>query len=127
MSCFQLDTDPESEFFGDFYIENNSLVMIDGLPAIRQHMTIRFQIFLGEWFLDVRIGVPWFRDILIKNPSFNVVQEILKDVILNTPGALQIITFDFDYVNNSREVSLEFSALTTDGILDFSQIVELVA
>lgn len=125
MSCFQLDTDVESEFFGDFYIDNNSLVMIDGLSAIRQHMTIRFQIFLGEWFLDLRIGVPWFRDILIKNPSFNVVQEILKGVILDTPGAIQIITFDFGYTNNSREVSLEFSALTTDGFLDFSQIVEL--
>ena len=125
MNSFKLETDTTSEFFGDFVIENNSLVEIDGMEAIRQHMTIRFQIFLGEWFLDTSIGVPWFRDVLVKNPSFNVVMQVLKDVILDTPGVLQIITFEFDYTEGTREVSLDFQALTTEGVLDFSQIVEL--
>ena len=125
MNSFKLETDTTSEFFGDFVIENNSLVEIDGLEAIRQHMTIRFQIFFGEWFLDTSIGVPWFRDVLVKNPSFNVVMQVLKDVILDTPGVLQIITFEFDYTEGTREVSLDFQALTTEGVLDFSQIVEL--
>jgi len=80
---------------------------------------------LGEWFLDTDVGVPWFRDILIKKPSFVVVQEVLKDTILDTPGVLEITKFQFDFNSTTREAELEFSCQTDEGTIDFSQLVEV--
>lgn len=117
MSSFQLNDD------GDLVVTNNSLTLTTGIEAIRQHLQCRFRLFLGEWFLDTSVGVPWFRDVLVKKPSFVVVQEVLKDVILGTPGVLEIITFEFTFDSTDREANLEFKALTEEGIIDFSQIV----
>lgn len=119
MSSFQLD--PTT---GDLLITNNSLTLTTGIEAIRQHMQCRFRLFLGEWFLDTTLGVPWFRDILIKRPAFVVVREILKKVILETPGVLEILKFEFDFVGQTRTAKLVFAALTTEGVIDYTQLVE---
>ena len=119
MSSFQLDNE------GELQITNNSLTLTEGVEAIRQHLKARFQLFLGEWFLDTDIGVPWFRDILIKKPSFVVVQEILKNTVLDTPGVLELTAFEFDFNSTIREANFEFSCLTDEGPIDFSQIIEI--
>ena len=106
-------------------LENNNAVIIDGREAIEQHLTIRFKFFFGEWFLDTSLGVPYYEDVLIKRPSFIVVNEVLKNVILETPGVTSIESFNFDYDNFTREAALDFRCNTTDGFIDFSQVVEV--
>ena len=108
---------------GDLVFENNDLVLVDGQEAIKQHLTMRLQEFLGEWFADSTVGVPWISEILIKNPSFLVVQEILKAVILDTPNITDIISFTFDLEN--REATLSTKVLSTNGIIDFSTAIDL--
>lgn len=120
MSSLQLETDATSEFYGDLMITNNSLTLTTGLEAIRQHLQVRFQMFLGEWFLDTEVGVPWFQEILGKPQSFTVVHELLKETVLETPGVLELLKFEFDYVASTRDITLNFQCLSTEGIIDFS-------
>lgn len=127
MSSIALVSDPTDPNYGDIAVVDNNISLTTGLDAIRQHLWIRFQIFLGEWFLDTEVGVPYFQYILVKNTTLVVVQEILKNVILDTPGVLSLISFDFDFTRPSRSLSLDFKALTTDGVIDFSQLVEIGA
>ena len=109
---------------GDIVVENGKLVWIGGADAVRQHLQNRFLTFLGEWFLDTSIGVPWFRDILKKNPTFSLVAAIMKSTILDTPGVIDLIEFNFDYEDN-RTLKLDFKCLTDDGMIDFSQLIEV--
>lgn len=118
MSSFLLD-----DTTGDLKIVNNKFVLTTGLQAIKQHVKNRFEINLGEWFLDTDIGVPYYRDIFIKNPSFATVEGILKAVILQTPGVLVLEDFNFDYDNKTRRASLKWKALAQDGPINFSQLV----
>ena len=46
MSSFALDDN------NDLLITDNKLTLTEGLEAIRQHLEVKFKIFLGEWFLD---------------------------------------------------------------------------
>lgn len=119
MSSIKLDSN------GDIQLVNNSIVLTDGIDAIRQHIFVRFRFFEGEWFLNTTLGVPYFREILIKNPTFAVVQERLKAVILETPGVLRLTRFNFFFENALRRANLSFEAVTTQGIIDFSQIIEV--
>ena len=84
MSSFQLDRD------GDLLLTNNALTLTTGLEAIRQHLQCKFRLFMGEWFLDLEAGVPWFQEVFKKNTSFVVLQEIFKDTILTTPGVIEL-------------------------------------
>ena len=104
----------------DLIIENGDLKMVDTIAAIDQHLTQRLKTFLGEWFLDVREGVPYFQYILVKNPDPVVVDTLFKNEIINTPGVLELLTFGLD-INSTRLLKLTFKARTNSGVLDFTK------
>jgi len=110
---------------GDIDVTANSISTVTGAAAITQHLRVRMQMFLGEWFLDETLGVPWFRDVLIKSPSAIVINEMLKNVILDTPGIIGILTFNFEIDTPSRLATLEFSCLSQEGEVNFSEEIEI--
>ncbi len=85
-----LDLTPTSPTFNDLLIVNGNLVLVDGVGAIQQHVVQRIRIFLGEWFMDNTIGIPFFDQVLIKNPDQSKIDAIFQNVILGTPGMEQL-------------------------------------
>ena len=108
---------------GDLIIANGSPIWIDGKDAITQHLRSRLRAFAGEWFLDESVGVPWYRDVLVKNPQFSVVAAAIKKAILETPGVVALQSFKLDFVA-TRTLTLDFSVDTIDGVVDYSLPVE---
>lgn len=108
---------------GDLDISANDFVLVDGIDAIKQAVSMRLQTFYGEIFSHATRGVPWFTEILIKNPGFLIIGEILKKTILETDGVTDITKFIFDL--SDRVATLDFEGLTENGFIDFSQKVEL--
>ena len=105
---------------GDIDIENGQLVMVEGQEEIRQHLEQRLRSFLGEWFLDQTIGIPYFDDILKKNVIPSEVESIFINEILSTPGVVRLLTFDLTLDKDVRRLNLTFMAETVDGIVDFT-------
>lgn len=75
----------------------------------------RFQFWEGEWFLDIRLGVPYYRAILVKSPDMPIVARIFRQVILGVPVIASIQTFTFDYEPTTRSVDFTFEARASDG------------
>lgn len=107
---------------GDIFLNVNDLELTSGVDGIVQHLQQRLRMFLGEWFLDFRLGVPYFQQIMVKNPNPIVVDSVLKKEIVNTPGILQLVSFDLDFANN-RSLALSFRALTREGEINFSEVI----
>lgn len=103
-------------------LQNADLVLTSGDDAVRQHLQQRLRAFKGEWFLDLSDGVPYFQDILKKNPNPIVLDGVLKDVILSTPGVVELLTFELDYINSLRKLTLSFSVQATTGVIDFENL-----
>ncbi|MCK5609852.1 hypothetical protein KAR91_48720 [Candidatus Pacearchaeota archaeon] len=100
----------------DLVIRDFDLVMLeDGIDRVVQDLKVRLWFFLGEWFLDISKGVPYFDDILVKNPDLNAIEAIFKEVIFNTADVLEILSFDMDYNSSARTLSVEFEVNTTFG------------
>jgi hypothetical protein len=57
--------------------------IIRGAEAVAQRVRVRFRWFLGEWFLDERLGVPYYSDILVKNPDPILISFIFRRVLLS--------------------------------------------
>jgi hypothetical protein len=100
---------------GDLALENGNFVWIDGVQMIRQNIAARFKFFLGEWFLDLREGIPYYRDVLVKNPDISVVTSIFRQVLKDTPGVLEIRKFILRFNAVAREITLEFNCLVDGG------------
>lgn len=105
---------------GDLAIEDGDLVLIDGVEAIAQDCEVRLKFFQGEWFLDQRLGVPWFQKILGHKPRLNAVSQIIQKAILTTPGILAITDFALDYEGATRTLSISFTGESESGSFDFT-------
>jgi hypothetical protein len=109
----------------DLEISNADLVIITQKDALRQFLKQRLQMFFGEWFLDSSLGVPYFQEIMTKQPAFEAVDAIFKRQILETPGITQLDEFNLEYDNVNRTLSLSFRANSTEGVIDFNEEVSI--
>lgn len=101
---------------GDLALDETvDLVWLTGPAYIRRKLSARFQFFLGEWFLDRRQGIPYFRDVFVKNPDLDLIHQTFRRVILTTPGVLVINTFELTYNDSARRLSFSFHATVEGG------------
>lgn len=101
-----------STLTGDIAIENDDLVIIDGVDDIAQHIKIRLRFFRGEWTLDLRVGIPYFERILVKNPDLVAIRAIFREAILETPGIVALLDFDLAVDSGKRTLTVRFTAST---------------
>ena len=109
MSDLRLGTDK------DLYLENDAIELVTGTEAISQQIAIRLQFFLGEWFMDAREGMPYFRDILVKNPNLALVNATFKQAIEEVPNILRVDKLTTEISASLRTLTVNFSATTTSG------------
>lgn len=116
MSDIALDSD------GDLLITKGALSLVIGDDAIVQNLQIRLQFFLGEWFLDTRLGMPYFEEILTKNPDLTRVRGIFRQAILTTRGIASIVSLNMNFDRATRALAVDFVVKKTDGeILAFDR------
>jgi hypothetical protein len=106
-------------------IESQDLGTVSGLDAIKQHLKQRFQFFRGEYPQDLTRGIPYHDEFFKKNPNPIVVDTILKDVILTTPGIIELLSFSMELINIERFLEINFKANTTSGILNYTGKIPL--
>ena len=116
--------DADNPTAGDLFIDSTGqLVLVDGSDAVAQHLRGRLRIFLGEWFLDERIGFPYFRDVFIKNPNHASILSSLRRTITGTPGISGVDELTLS-VNAARQAVVSFRAQLADGgDLDFGDFI----
>lgn len=96
--------------------------LITGLDAYRQRLTHRFEMGLGEWFLDLRIGAPWYEYVFLKNPDRRIITTVLRQIVESTPGTLRINKLNFTIDGATRHLVVdELDVTLTDDETFFSQ------
>jgi hypothetical protein len=113
------------ETSGDWQLSNGDLVLTSdaqsiGTNPILQDILQKIKFFQGEWFLDNSLGVPWFQQILVKNPDLAKIEAIFIDLILSVPGVDALVSFEFTPNLPNRSFTLSFQAQTTMGDIDYS-------
>lgn len=99
----------------DLVIENFDFHLVDAVDQITQNLSIRLKFILGEWFLDITQGVPYFERFFIKNPNQIQIESILKQEIIQTLGIDRLTSFEADFDKSKRLFSVKFSAKAISG------------
>lgn len=113
-----MNVDANNPHIGDLYLNDAGTLAysVDATAEdVAQILRSRILFFKGEWFLDQREGVPYFEEILTKNPSLEVIRSIYRGVISKTPGVLAVVSLTLlpDYPN--RVLTVSFSVIY-DGV-----------
>ena len=119
--------DLQLDEYGDLFFDTDgNMNIVDGIDEVKQRLHTRLLRFLGEWYLNITLGVPYIQEILIKNPSQAAVINNIKQTILKTEEVTSITAFelllDTDGSGNivQRSVIINFSATTDQGDVDMN-------
>lgn len=78
---------------------------------IRQKVASRFKFFIGEWFLDQRKGIPYYRDVFVKNPKVALIRSLFLRILRTTPGVTSVPDFSVRYDFSTRQLFFDFQAV----------------
>lgn len=113
-----LVVDSSNTVAGDIYIDpatGSTRLTATLAEEVAQLLFTRFRFFLGEWFLDSSLGLPWFQQILgIKN-SDAIVISILRSVVTTCPGVASLTSFSLN--RTGRTIAPRFSCRLTNGAM----------
>lgn len=104
----------------DFELDSNSwdLVITDDIGIVEnaamtsQDSKFSLQLIQGEVFDDNRIGMPWFTDMVSPQVSIAAKKQIIRDMIMTTPGAIEITMLEVVVDNESGIASAVFEGIT---------------
>jgi len=102
---------------GDLELNSQGgITFIDGPALIRQNLSSRFKWFKGEYFLDLRQGIPYFEHVLgKKKPNLNAISSLFRRVILTTPGVLSLPSYSVAFDEGARSLAFDFEAKVKGG------------
>lgn len=99
-----------------------SIVLVSGPRYVRQKIAARLNFFLDEWFLDRRLGVPYYRDVFLQNPDLDITRSVFRSVILSVQEVAAVDKLTLAYAPKERTLAVEFDApLVSGGILQVRQ------
>lgn len=99
----------------DLVFEDFDFDLVDDTRQIMQNLAIRLRFVLGEWYLDITAGVPYFEVFFIKAPNQIQIESILKEEIVNTRGIVELTSFESDFDTRNRVFSVKFGARSISG------------
>ena len=82
---------------GDLHIDETGDISLT--DSVRQAVKIRLLWFLGEWRFFPEAGVPYYEEILVKNPDMERIRRAIRDEVLSV-----------DEVINVRNITIVYSA-----------------
>jgi hypothetical protein len=80
-----------------------------------QRLDENFSFFLGEWFLNLRLGIPYFEKVIGQKPDLALLQTLLSRAALQTVGVASVPSFRAAFDRDSRKAIPSFSIVLTDG------------
>lgn len=97
----------------DIKLVNRDISLLRDGDLVGQRIKQRLLTYLGEWFLDATIGLPWNELIFQKGFPINLIRSYIIRVIVLTVGIESLDTFELDVNSSTREMFIKFEATLT--------------
>ena len=101
----------------DLLFKDGKLVLVGGANLVAQRIKITLLTFLGEWFMDTTIGVPYLEQVLIKPADKTKLENIFRKKILSVDGVKKILSIDTLINRAERTLQVEFTVETDEAVV----------
>lgn len=99
--------------------ENFDWVLVDGefqqvrcQYAAAQALRVQLNMNTGEWFLDIRDGVPYREQIMVHSPNLSVVASLILAAVVATEGILKVNSYTIDLDTVTRHMTMTMDIKT---------------
>ena len=104
-------------FDGD--LATSGMQFYDGTAQeVAKAIEYRLKIFLGEYFLNVSEGTPWFQSILGKNDASRG-SLVIKNRILSTANVRTLTSYRFTFEQRERRLTVSADVVSDFGSFPF--------
>lgn len=100
---------------GDLLLTHGTTSVRTGAAYATQRVAVDLDVFLGEWFLDKKIGLPYFRDLLVHSPNSDTVRTTFREGIMKTEGLVSVPSLQVVLDTTARVAYVNFLAEYEDG------------
>jgi hypothetical protein len=104
----------------DIEVVDGALPLVEGIDEIAQQTKQQLSASVGDWFLDIEQGLPYFQLILKKTTTLSAIEGIYLTAIAKIPGIVNVNSFTLDFEPTTRALNIIFSAQTREGVLNFN-------
>lgn len=117
---FILQGEPRDLLLGadnDLVIEDGDFVFAYGLDAVAQECRIGVQMFAGEWFLDLDVGIPYWTSIMGFKPdvAIRAARIAFNAELLSVTDVLDVTRLDIEYDPVLRGMDVTWQVKTVLG------------
>ncbi|AFR03300.1 hypothetical protein [Pectobacterium carotovorum] len=100
---------------GDYtFGQGDDTWLVNSPEAVAQAVKTRFELWLGQWFLDTAAGTPWIQSVLGKQRP-DTYSLAIRQRILETQGVSSISEFNTTVNSATRRVSFTATIETIYG------------
>jgi hypothetical protein len=98
----------------DLKYESYDCATVSGVDQVRQNVKMRLLFIRGEYFSDIRKGIPYFTEEFVKG-DLSVIDSYIKAEILETPEVRNILSYSSSFDTTTRKFTIDVQFDTTYG------------
>lgn len=109
---------------GDVDLSTGDYQLIEGTEERAQQVARNLKTWLGEVFVDSRIGMPWRRDVFKRPASLSLIKARIRQMVLATDGVAAVLAIQLDFDSASRNLAIsQLRIKDTDGeVITFTNL-----
>lgn len=99
-------------------VVTDDLQFVSGIAGVAQMCRIAVQMFAGEWFLDLDVGVPYWDAILGQSPDVAMLaaRSGFRDELLKVDGVVALLFLNVDFSDaKTRTLTVSWQVRTSLG------------
>lgn len=85
--------------------------------SVKQAIAVRLRWFADEWRLGQDMGIPYFEDVLIKNPDTSRIEQIVRDEILSVDEVTDVRSITCEVSPEMRTAFIRYEACVGSTVL----------
>lgn len=91
---------------GDLLLDSNGDIQFT--DSISQAINIRIRWFAKEWRLGPDLGIPYYDEMFIKNPSYELIEEKMREAIMDVEEVEDVASFSMSMDTNLRKLVVTY-------------------
>lgn len=108
---------------GDLFL--NELGDIQFTDSVKQAIEIRLKWFAKEWKLGPDLGIPYYDDVFVKNPSEQLIEERMREAISDVEEVDEILSFTLAVDRILRKLKVVYAVSSKENTIEGSLTVNV--
>ena len=110
----------------DILLDSTGDILLDAkgdiqfTDSIKQAIEIRLKWFSKEWKLGPDLGIPYYEDLFVKNPSTMLIEEKMRDTIMDVDEVEDIISFNMSIDKILRKLTVTYVVSVSENLIEGS-------